>query len=83
MVVLDVKEIQRFLPLWEYIAAARMGKAEPVEGVVLTNGDILGVFAEVQALKEATGLTDILELLTTYAENWEIPIPPEVWPSET
>ena len=82
MVTLDIKEIQRHLPLWEYIAAKRI-ESGTVEGHILTNGDIIGVFEEVQALKEATGIPDILTLLTTYAESWEIPIPPEVWPDVT
>lgn len=65
------------MPLWDYLVKARSEKKAP------TNADLIQVFEEVQALKEATGVSDILELLTTYAESWEIVIPPEVWPNES
>lgn len=81
MVTLNIKEIQRFLPLWEYVCNERTKLNNP-ESKATTNEELITVFEEVQALKEATGLTDILELLTTYAETWGIPIPPEVWPDE-
>lgn len=65
------------MPLWDHIVKARSESEAP------TNADLVTVFEEVQALKEATGLGDILNLLTAYAESWEISIPPEVWPSES
>lgn len=65
------------MPLWDHIVKERSESEAP------TNGDLITVFEEVQALKEATGLDDIKDLLTTYAESWEIAIPPGVWPDES